>query len=271
MGTMKIALTSMDIRYEDKSVNRKKCVELIKRASDFGARLILFPEMTLTGFTMEVGQCGETAEEHGLPETVSYFAEKSSEYGMAVGFGYIENRRGMGRNHFVVVDNGRIIGDYEKMHPFTYGEEAHFYEAGDKLASVEIDGVKFGLFVCYDLRFPEIFQKSSEENDVLAVIANWPKDRVAHWHCLLQARAVETQSVMLGVNRKGSGGGLEYEASSEAFDCLGHRLEGTQITTSFKDECILYEIDPELSQKVRNGFPVKKDRRKEIYRTFYEV
>lgn len=271
MDTMKIALTSMDIRWTEKSVNREKCAELIKRASDCGARLILFPEMTLTGFTMDIRQCGEAADEDGFTDTVAYFAEKSSEYELAVGFGYISNEGEKGKNHFVVVDNGRMIGDYEKIHPFTYGEESCFYEAGDKLVSVDIDGMGIGLFVCYDLRFPEIFQKSSEENQIMAVIANWPKDRISHWHCLLQARAIETQSVMLGVNRKGSGGGLEYEASSEVFDCLGCRMEGTQITTSYGDECILYEIDTKLPEKMRKEFPVKKDRRKEIYRTFYEV
>lgn len=271
MDTMKIALTNMDIRQTEPSVNREKCAELIKRASDFGARLILFPEMTLTGFTMDVRQFGEKADEHGLTETIAYFAEKSSEYEMAVGFGYISNENEKGKNHFVVVDSGRIIGDYEKMHPFTYGEESCFYEAGDKLVSVEIDDTGIGLFVCYDLRFPEIFQASSEQNQIMAVIANWPGERITHWHCLLQARAIETQSVVLGVNRKGRGGGLEYEASSEVFDCLGRRLDGTQIFTSFGDECILYEIDTKLPEKIRKEFPVKKDRRKNIYRTFYEV
>lgn len=269
---MKIALTSMDIRQAEKSVNRKKCAELIKRASDSGARLILFPEMTLTGFTMDVKQFGEAEDKSGMTETVAYFAAKSEEYRMAVGFGYIGNEGGRGKNHFVVVDQGRMIGDYEKMHPFTYGEESCFYEAGDQLVSVDIDGIKIGLFVCYDLRFPEIFQKSSEQNQIMAVIANWPKERIMHWHCLLQARAIETQSVMLGVNRKGNGGGLEYVASSEAFDCLGYRMEAKETgITCFDDESMVFEIDLKLPKKVRNEFPVKKDRRKNIYRTFYEV
>lgn len=267
---MKIALTSMDIEWENKSVNRKKCVELIKRASDSGARLILFPEMTLTGFTMNIRECGEEPAEGVPTETVSFFAEQSRRYGIAVGFGCIYSEGSRGTNHFVVVDNGRMIGDYTKIHPFSYGGESDCYDSGRQLVSVTLENVKIGLFVCYDLRFPEIFQKSSEDNTVLAVIANWPKSRVSHWNCLLQARAVETQSIVLGVNRKGMGNGLEYESSSQAFDCEGHLLDSEGITTGFGDECILIEAVPETVIQKRKEFPVKEDRKKQLYRIFYE-
>ncbi len=267
---MKIALTSMDIEWENKSVNRKKCVELIKRASDSGARLILFPEMTLTGFTMNIKECGEDFAAGNPPETVSFFGEQSRKYGMAVGFGYISAEGGRGTNHFVVIDNGRIIGDYTKIHPFSYGRESYFYDSGRQLVSVTLDNVKMGLFVCYDLRFPEIFQKSGEDNIVLAVIANWPKSRLSHWNCLLQARAIETQSIVLGVNRKGTGNGLEYESSSRAFDCEGHLLDGESITTGFGDECILIEAATDTVIQKRKEFPVKEDRKKQLYRSFYE-
>lgn len=267
---MKIALTSMDILWEDKSVNRKKCTELIKRASDCGARLILFPETTLTGFTMNVATCGEMPDEGGLTETVRFFSDKSREYKMAVGFGYIRRDGKKGSNRFVIVDNGRIIGDYGKLHPFSYGEENLFYEPGNEMVSVKIDDVALGLFICYDLRFPEIFQKSSEENTVLAVIANWPKERVDHWKCLLRARAIETQCVVLGVNRNGSGGGLVYEDSSEAYDCVGNRMEEECSCTVSGDSLTVYDVNPEMVLQKRKEFPVKKDRRKDLYLKFYE-
>ena len=267
---MKIALTSMDIEWENKSVNRKKCVELIKRASDSGARLILFPEMTLTGFTMNIRDCGESSMEGRPSETVSFFLEQSLRYEMAVGFGYIDSEGDRGKNHFMMVDNGRIIGDYSKIHPFSFGGEDRVYDSGEELVSVNLDGVGLGLFVCYDLRFPEIFQKSSEDNEILAVIANWPKSRVSHWNCLLPARAVETQSIVLGVNRKGMGNGLEYVTSSKAFDGEGERLEGQCTTTCFGDECIVVEVEPEAVIQKRREFPVKNDRKKQLYRSFYE-
>lgn len=269
---MKIALTSMDIQWEDKSVNREKCEELIKRASDSGARLILFPEMTLTGFTMNIETCGEAPAADVFSETTQFFLEKSREYDMAVGFGYItrEEHAAKGKNHFAICDRGKLLGDYEKIHPFSYGKEKLFYEGGNQLASVDIDGMKLGMFICYDLRFLEIFQKSSEENLVIAIIANWPKRRVGHWKCLLQARAIENQSVILGVNRKGSGDGLEYEESTMAFDCDGEQMAVETIVTSYGDECLLCDVDTKEILEKRKEFPVKQDRKKQLYKSFYE-
>lgn len=130
---MKIALTNMDIIWEDKSVNQDKCLELIKRASECGARLILFPEMTLTGFTMNSQKYGEKAGEDS--ETVKFFEHLSKEYAIAIGFGYIEKgeKDGFAKNHMAVVDAGKILGDYTKIHPFSYGEENEHYCGGDRL------------------------------------------------------------------------------------------------------------------------------------------
>ena len=166
---MKIALTNMDIIREDKSVNRDKCLELIKRASECGARLILFPEMTLTGFTMNPQKYGEKAGEDS--ETVKFFEHLSKEYAIAIGFGYIEKGKkdGFAKNHMAVVDAGKILGDYTKIHPFSYGEENEHYCGGDRLVTVSIDGVTFGLSICYDLRFPELYQ-AMRSCDAIAVI-----------------------------------------------------------------------------------------------------
>ncbi len=264
---MKIALTSMDTAWENKSVNQEKCRELIKRASESGARLILFPEMTLTGFTMDVQGCGETEGRCRHCPTVAFFLEQSEQYGMAVGFGYIHREEERGTNHFVVADKGEILADYTKIHPFSYGGEDRVYIPGDRLVSAELDGIRMGLFICYDLRFPEIFQVSSEDCEVLAVIANWPRERIHHWRCLLPARAIENQSVVLGVNRRGWGGGIEYVDSSEAYDCEGNQIPCQRITTKAGDDCLLYEVDLQRTRQLRREFPVKQDRRKKWYKS----
>lgn len=264
---MKIALTSMDTAWENKSVNQEKCAELIKRASESGARLILFPEMTLTGFSMDVQGCGETEGRRRHCPTVAFFLEQSEQYGMAVGFGYIHREEEKGTNHFVVADKGKILADYIKLHPFSYGGEDRVYIPGDRLVSAELDDIRIGLFICYDLRFPEIFQAASEDCEVLAVIANWPRERIYHWHCLLPARAIENQSVVLGVNRRGWGGGIEYVDSSEAYDCEGNRIPCQRITTEAGDDCLLCEVDLRRTRQLRREFPVKQDRRKKWYKS----
>lgn len=80
-----------------------------------------------------------------------------------------------------------------------------YYQGGRKLKSVEWKGTTLGAFVCYDLRFPEIFQISSEKSEIIFVIANWPKSRIDQWDTLLKARAIENQVFMVGVNRTGEG------------------------------------------------------------------
>lgn len=266
---MKIALTNMDITWEDKSVNRDKCLELIKRASECEARLILFPEMTLTGFTMNPQEYGETAGEDS--ETVKFFKRLSEQYAIAIGFGYIEKgeKDGLAKNHMAVVDAGKLLGDYVKIHPFSYGEENRHYCGGDHLVTVSVDGVTLGLSICYDLRFPELYQ-AMRNCDAIAVIANWPKGRVAHWKALLPARAVETQSYLLGVNRIGRDVSLDYEASSAAYDYDGRRLSVACKATSYGDECLMIEIEPDRVRLWKKDFPAAKDRKPALYASFLQ-
>lgn len=263
---MKVALTCMDIEWENKPVNRDKCVELIKRASLCGARLILFPEMTLTGFTMNVEKCGE---EYPY-ESMDFFLELSNKYSIGIGFGYIEKVGLKGKNHFALVDQGTLLSDYVKIHPFSYGNEDEYYEAGTELVSGVCDDMNFGMFICYDLRFPEIFMESAKVNNVLAVIANWPQPRVKQWEALLVARAIETQSIVLGVNRMGDGGGLHYDKSTFAIDSYGEKITPVDEQKVGQDQVLIFELDLESASDNRSGFPVHKDRKPSLYQTFYK-
>jgi predicted amidohydrolase len=116
------------------------------------------------------------------------------------------------------------------------------------------------------LRFPELYQELSKENLILLNIANWPKARVAHWRTLLNARAIENQSFMIGVNRSGvDGKGLDYEESSCVFSPLGEKTEPIEAKGVVK----IYDLNLEEAIMYRKSFPVKSDRRNIIYREFY--
>lgn len=110
------------------------------------------------------------------------------------------------------------------MHPFTYGGESDCYAKGNEIVTVLFLGRKIALFICYDLRFPEIFQIAAREADVLLVIANWPQIRREHWQTLLRARAIETQSYVVGVNCVGMHDGCAYSGDSMAVDSIGNIL-----------------------------------------------
>lgn len=259
---MKVGLTQMDIHFESKEKNMDKVTKLLEQAKEQEVDLLIFPEMTLTGFTMNTAYAGE---EMLFSPTLRFFRECSSKYDIAIAFGYVENFGGEYYNKFMMVKDGHIIYDYDKIHPFNYGEEGKYYVGGHDVKSVEVDNMKIAGFVCYDLRFPEIFQAIADEANMVIVIANWPKERVLHWETLLRARAIENQLYVMGVNRVGTGNNLEYIESSMAFDPLGERLTKAHS----KSELMIVEVNPAHVKNVRETYPFRKDRKPDLYCKFY--
>lgn len=259
---MKVGLTQMDIVWEDKQKNMTKCEKIMEQAQKQGVDLLVFPEMTLTGFTMNTALAGE---EMLFSPTLRFFKEFSRKYHMAIAFGYVEDFGGEYYNKLMLVSEGRIIYDYDKIHPFNYGEEGKHYIGGHEIKTTTLKNMTVSGFVCYDLRFPEIFQAVSDKTNLILVIANWPKERVMHWETLLRARAIENQCYVVGVNRIGKGNGLEYIESSMAFDPQGERMTKAHS----KSELMVVEVDRQLVDKTRQQFPFKADRQNELYEEFY--
>ena len=142
--------------------------EMIQEAADEHADIILFPEMTLTGFSLRVKEMADYHE-----ETIAYFSALSAKYSIMIGFGYITMPDEFGRNHFCFVDeNGSVLADYEKIHPFTHGCETKAYRGGSEICHISVDEMHLGMAVCYDLRFPEMFQQMPLDTNVIFLIAN---------------------------------------------------------------------------------------------------
>jgi len=113
-------------------------------------------------------------------------------------------------------------------------------------------------FVCYDLRFPEVFRVASAAGaNLMVVIANWPSKRIQHWVTLLQARAIENLSYVIGVNRTGNDPTLEYSGRSVIVDYMGEIL-----ADAGSDECVISaDLDFEELNRWREGFPALRDRK----------
>lgn len=254
---MKVAVTQMDIVWENKEANRLTCKKMIGKAAENNAELIVFPEMTLTGFTMNTEYAGERKLDGG--ETIEYFKELSLEYGIDIIFGmvYISDKS---YNLSVLIEKGKLKAYYKKIHPFSYGKENNYYGKGNEMISVDYKGEGLSMFVCYDLRFPEIFQIASRKSKIITVIANWPAARIEQWDILLKARAIENQAFVIGVNRIGKGNGLEYVSSSAVYSPYGKR-----ITESTDKELLYANINITEADIYRKEFPVKEDRREALY------
>lgn len=258
---MRVAIGQIDVKWEDKETNKKKVKEFAEAAVTNGSDIIFFPEMTLTGFSMNIDLIAE--EEL---ESVRWFSDLAKSLNIAIGFGWVERVFDKGANNFSIVNNeGEEIVRYTKIHPFSYADEDKYYRAGTEVKTVNIGSAVICPFICYDLRFPEIFQIGSKSSNVIVVIANWPESRKEHWRNLLVARSIENQSYIIGVNRVGNGNNLNYTGNSMVISPLGEIMEEAKNV-----ETILFsEISIDLVEKVRSGFPVKKDRKEALYVRYY--
>jgi predicted amidohydrolase len=146
---------------------------------------------------------------------------------------------------------------YAKIHPFTYAREHEIYDAGTEMVTVDVEGLRVSLFVCYDLRFADEFWALAAQTDLYVVPANWPQPRHEHWRALLRARAIENQAYVLGVNRVGAVQDLVHVGGSALIDPLGQTVvEGDA------DEAVLVaDVDAAVVAETRTKFPFLADRR----------
>ena len=259
---MRIALAQVNVLWEDKKGNKEKYIEFINDASKKQCDLIIFPEMTLTGFSMNVEKIGETNL-----YTVNWFQEQAKKFNIHIGFGFVEKlENGKGKNNcFIVSPLGKTISEYSKIHPFSFGTETTFYESGSQLAFANVKEFNVSTFICYDLRFPEIFQIASKKSELITVIANWPQARREHWITLLKARAIENQCYIAAVNRVGEGNGIVYSGDSMVIDPLGNVIA----LVKDNEELIIAEMHINQVKQLRNDFHLKKDRKEDLYIDMY--
>lgn len=258
---MRIALISLDQAWEDKIRNREKVNDILEMLQNQKTDLVIFPEMTLTGFTMNITRHSEVYEES---VTNLFFQECSEKYLMNIIYGLITNNNDKADNNLILSTKEGNLYRYKKIHPFSFSGEDKYYTGGNSLGATSFQGHKIGLTICYDLRFPEIFQALSRECHLIINIANWPEKRVDHWLTLLKARAIENQSYIIGVNRTGKdGNNLNYVKSSRIFTASGTELKPE---LSLSDQIDIYEIDFNEAIQIRESFPLKQDRKTELYK-----
>jgi nitrilase/cyanide hydratase and apolipoprotein N-acyltransferase len=259
---MKVALVSLNQSWENKADNKQKVGETLALIAEHctNTDLVVYPEMTLTGFTME---SQKVKEDELSSETITFFKDQAKKYKVSIAFGVVLSKGEKATNNLVVVSEQGVLATYAKIHPFSYAGENDYYQAGDELKKLTIGGATIGLTICYDLRFPELYQAYSKDCSVILNIANWPERRVSHWRALNKARAIENQVFMIAVNRIGTDGkGLQYVFSSHIVSPYGEELKGT----SLSEEVVVYDLNLEEVAQYRAEFPVKNDRKITLYK-----
>jgi predicted amidohydrolase len=251
---MKVYCCQFDIAWENKSENFRKVRTLLAAKRPESGSLVVLPEMFSTGFSMNVAQISEQAN----PGAEEFVRELAKELGVMVMAGVVtQNSSGKGLNEAIIVSpQGDTVSRYTKIHPFTLGGELDHYRRGENIQRFEWGGLHVVPFICYDLRFPEIFRSAVRGGaEMFVVIANWPNRREQHWVTLLQARAIENLAYVVGVNRSGTDPGLVYPGRTMIIDPHGNIV----VDAGQTEAVVSAEIDPHVVRKCREDFPALVD------------
>jgi predicted amidohydrolase len=253
----------MDVRLGDPVYNFTHAAALVKRAAEKGADVVMLPETWNIGFFPKKN-LAELADPDGESVRAAFSALAKERSVNIVAGSAATNRNGKVFNTaFVFNREGECVASYDKTHLFTPMGEHEYFTPGDRLCTFILDGVKCGLIICYDLRFPELTRSLVLQGaDLLFVPAEWPAVRVAHWQTLNRARAIENQIFLACCNGCGTAGETVYGGSSAVYDPWGELLA----QAGAKEEIILADCDFSVKEKIRESINVFRDRRPELYK-----
>lgn len=249
-----ITLLQSALHWENPTANLNQFSEQLEKLPG-GAEVVVLPEMFSTGFSMQPQKMAETMEGPTVAWMRTIAQKKRIILAGSVMIAEGENFF----NRFIWMQPNGVCYQYDKRHLFAYAGEDKHYTAGDKRVIVSVKGWKILLQVCYDLRFPVWARQSTRnepEYDVILYVANWPERRSLAWKTLLQARAIENQCYVIGVNRVGEdGNGIAHSGDSRIIDPTGQILfEHSQTPTMFS-----HHLDEHLLQETRQKLPFLKD------------
>ena len=251
---MHVVACQLDIAWEDKRANFARVRHMLAADPVPPGSLVVLPEMFATGFSMNVARVAEPVR----GETHDFLASLAAEWKSYVIGGIATQSAGeLARNEAVAFDPaGNELARYCKQQPFTLGGERDHYAAGDRHVLFRCGEWLVSPFICYDLRFPELFRPAAGEGaQLLAVIANWPQARAAHWPALLHARAIENQAYVVGVNRTGNDPRLVYRGESLIVDPHGTTLAWA----GNAEELLTANLDLKDLVDYRRKFPALSD------------
>ena len=257
MSDLIISLIQSDLHWENKEANLSMFEEKIHGIKE-RTHIVLLPEMFSTGFSMKPQELAETM--HG--RTVEWMKRISATRKVILAGSLIIEEEGNYHNRLVwVLPNGQT-GFYDKRHLFAFADEHNHYAPGNKRLIAAVNGWKVNLMVCYDLRFPVWARQSSDtedgspEYDLLIYVANWPERRNHAWKTLLQARAIENQCFVAGVNRVGSDGNdIYHSGDSMVVDPMGAIME----TRAHNEGIITVTLKRDTLEEIRTKLPFLQD------------
>jgi omega-amidase len=250
MSRLNTLLVQAQLGWKDPARNRQHLQAAVSQVEgDFD--LVVFPETFTTGFLGD----SELADEDMTGPTVNWMLKMASEHDCAVSGSAVIVENGQRFNRMIFATPDGMLTHYDKRHLFAFGGENRRYTAGTDRVILDYRGWRINLQVCYDLRFPA-WCRNRADYDLMLLVANWPAKRVHHWSALLEARAIENQSFVIGVNRVGDdGNGLHYPGCSVVHDAMGEKLA----EFGSEETCRIVQLDRKQVDDARANFPFQQD------------
>lgn len=262
---MKYSIYQMDIIAGQPDANRLKVSQWLQaEMRDNKPDIIVLPEMWTTAYTLT--SLDKLADTNGA-KTKSFLKELALNYNVNIIGGSVANRKDgkFYNSSFVFSRSGELVYEYDKVHLVPMLDEPAFLAGGAAVPEVfELEGIKMGLIICYDLRFPEIIRSLALDGaEVLHIVAEWPAARTQHWKVLQMARAIENQMYVVSSNRVGEYAGVEFAGASMVIDPWGDvLLEGSEEC----EETLSITLDLEKVKSVREDVPIFTSRVPHLYK-----
>jgi predicted amidohydrolase len=266
---MKIAVISARPALADKNSNIKKMENYINKTK---ADMYVFGEMFLTGYPCKDEFKNLAESLNG--DSILYMKKIAKKNDCYIVFGMpLKDKlvKGLIYNSAVLIHPDGTVNHYNKRFLINFGpfEEKIYFDEGEESQVFNTKFGKIGLFICYDLYFPEITRALSLQGaDVLICVSASPSTTRKFFETLLPARALENTTFVVYSNIVGTQEELVLWGGSQIFDPLGNLLIKAPY---FKESIITYDIDIELVESARANRPVLRDIRPEIYHDLYSL
>lgn len=245
--------------------NFRRAKDLIKKAAEEACDVIVLPELWNTGFFPKENLVS-LSDKNG-ERTKSEISSLAKELSVNIVAGSVATLRGdnVYNTAYVFSRSGECICEYDKLHLFSPMGEDDFFEKGEGAKCFELDGIKCGVIICYDLRFPELSRKLALEGaEIIFLVAQWPDARIAHLAALARARAIENQIFFAVCNSCATAEKTKFGGNSVIFNPWGEELA----KAGESEETITAQCDMKISENIRKSINVFCDRRTDIYNLF---
>jgi omega-amidase len=257
---LNISLAQFHITLGDTTRNLTAAQRMIAEAVKRRSQVILLPELWSTGYDWANYRKEAHELNSGMFNTVSSMAQQAK---VSI-LGSLYEKRGdnTANSAAFYANNGRLMGVYRKMHLFQLFDEHRYLQAGNSALTMDLPWGATSLAICYDLRFPELFRRYSDDGaKLIFIVAEWPLVRIEHWRTLIRARAIENQVFIAAVNCAGQTGDTVFGGHSMIVDPWGKII----VEAGEQPMLLTGEIDLDQVDAIRKQIPIIADRRTDLF------